>query len=411
METRNSDLILYNGAVYTVDGSFSKTQAMAVRDGRILATGTDAEIRGHFKALESIDLEGKYVYPGFIDAHCHFLGYGRSLLNADLSGTRSFDEVVEILKQRQESFPAEWILGRGWDQNDWEVREFPAKKMLDQAFPENPVLLRRVDGHAAIANTEALKRAGVDERTRVKGGSLIKVDGKLTGVLVDNAIGLVERIVPEPDQRSVIAALMQAEANCFEVGLTSVHEAGLDYRSIDRIDSLQKSGDLKIRIYAMLATGEENYQHYLYRGIYKTDRLHVRSIKLFSDGALGSRGALLLEPYSDDPGNRGLLVTDPVYLERQCQLALEHGYQVCTHCIGDSANRMMLNLYAGFLKGKNDLRWRIEHAQVVDPGDFSKFGKFSIIPSVQSTHATSDMYWVEERLGPERIKGAYAYRQ
>jgi predicted amidohydrolase YtcJ len=206
-------------------------------------------------------------------------------------------------------------------------------------------------------------------------------------------------------------AVMEGQKKCFEVGLTSLHDAGLGYETIDLIDSLQGTGDLKIRIYAMLSPGKENYEHYLLKGIYKTDRLNVRSIKLFADGALGSRGALLLEPYADDPGNIGLAVNTDKFLREQCALAYEHGYQVNTHCIGDSANRWILDMYGDFLVGNNDLRWRIEHAQVVHPEDFGKFGKYAIIPSVQSTHATSDMYWAEDRLGPERIRGAYAYRR
>lgn len=411
LENTDADLILHNGRICTVDSSLSWAEAMAIKNGVIQAIGSDEAILKQTRADRIIDLEGKYVYPGLIDAHCHFLGYGKSLLNADLTGTTSFEEIIEILKDRQASYPSEWILGRGWDQNDWETGEFPDRDLLDRAFPDTPVLLRRIDGHAAIANTEALKRAGVDETTTIDGGTLITRNGKLTGVLIDNAIELVDRIVPEPGKQEIIGALMRGQEDCFGVGLTSVHDAGLDAEIIDLIDSLQKAGDLKIRIYAMLTPGRKNYEKYLYNGIYKTDRLNVRAIKLYADGALGSRGALLLEPYSDDPGNRGLAVSSPEFLHEQCSLALEYGYQVSTHCIGDSANRMMLNLYAGFLKGKNDLRWRIEHAQVIHPDDFSAFGRYSIVPSVQSTHATSDMYWAGDRLGATRIKGAYAYRR
>ncbi len=411
MNKNQSDLVIHNAMIYTVDEAFSRAGAMAIRDGRIQAVGRDGEILDRYRAKETIDLGGKYVYPGLIDAHCHFLGYGKSLLQADLSGTSSFREVIEILKQRQQDHPDEWVLGRGWDQNDWEVKAFPHRDMLDEAFPDKPVLLRRIDGHAAIANTVALERAGIDERTAVEGGSILKDENGLTGILIDNAIDLVSGIVPEPGKKDVIRALLKGQENCFGVGLTSLHEAGLDCETIEMMDSLQKSGELKIRIYAMLVPGKKNYEHYLYKGIYKTDRLNVRSVKLYTDGALGSRGALLLEPYTDDPGNRGLAVSSDEFLREQCRLALENGYQVNTHCIGDSANRWMLGIYAGFLKGKNDLRWRIEHAQVIHPDDFHKFGDFNIVPSVQSTHATSDMYWAGERLGEDRMEGAYAYRR
>ncbi len=411
MTKQKADLILHNATIYTVDESFSKLEAMAVKDGVILAVGSSEEILKQFQAVSNMDLEGRYVYPGLIDAHCHFLGYGKSLLHADLSGTSSFEEIIEILKDRQKQYPSEWILGRGWDQNDWQDKGFPTKDMLDKAFPENPVLLRRIDGHAAIANSEAMKRAGVNESSSIEGGALIRKNGKLTGLLVDNAINLVESIVPEPDENEVITALLQGESNCFAVGLTSVHDAGLDYRTIDLIDSLHRSGDLRMRIYAMLAPGEKNYEHYMYNGIHKTDQLNVRSIKLYADGALGSRGALMIEPYSDDPGNIGLPVSSPDYLLEQCRLAYENGYQVNTHCIGDSANRLILDIYASLLKEKNERRWRIEHSQIIHPDDFSKFGNFSIVPSVQSTHATSDMYWAGERIGDMRLKGAYAFRQ
>lgn len=405
------DQILHNGTIYTVDDAFSMAEAMAVKNGKILATGEVNVILGKYAASEIIDLEGGFVYPGLIDAHCHFAGYGMSLQNADLTGTSSFEEIIEILKEHQAKYPSEWILGRGWDQNDWEIKEFPTKDKLDLAFPGKPVLLTRIDGHGAIASTEALLRAKVTRETSIEGGALITKNGALTGMLVDKAIGLVGRNVPEASRQDYMNSLMQGQSNCFEVGLTSVHDAGLGYETIGLIDSLHKTGELKMRIYAMLSPGKKNYEHYLLKGIYKTDRLNVRSIKLFADGALGSRGALLFEPYSDDPGNLGLAVNTDKFLREQCELAYEHGYQVNTHCIGDSANRWVLGIYGTYLKGGNDRRWRIEHAQVIHPDDFSKFGEYTIIPSVQSTHATSDMYWAEDRVGTDRIEGAYVYRK
>jgi predicted amidohydrolase YtcJ len=405
------DLIIHNGTIYMVDDAFSTARAMAIRDGIIWAVGNEEEVLGEYTSAEIIDLEDNFVYPGFIDAHCHFVSYGLSLRQTDLTGTGSFEEVITRLKQHQAKFPSEWILGRGWDQNDWENKKFPTKEKLDKTFPGKPILLTRIDGHGALASAEALRRANVTVETKIEGGALITQNGALTGMLIDKAIGLVRKVVPEAGRQEYVRAVMEGQKRCFEVGLTSVQDAGLGYRNIDLIDSLQGTGDLKIRIYAMLSPGKENYEHYLFKGIYKTDRLDVRSVKLFADGALGSRGALLFEPYADDPGNTGLALSSDEYLRKQCALAYEHGYQVNTHCIGDSANRWILDMYGDFLQGKNDRRWRIEHAQIVHPEDFSKFGKYAVIPSVQSTHATSDMYWAEDRVGPERIMGAYAYRK
>jgi len=408
--SKKADLIVYNARVYTVDKDFNIAEAFAIRDGKILDVGSNLDIMNRYQAVQEMDLNGHCVYPGLIDAHCHFFSYGLSLQKADLVGTKSFDEILDAIREHAAQFPSEWILGRGWDQNDWEIQEFPTNEKLDELFPGKPVLLTRIDGHAAIASSEALNRAGIDPETTVEGGSVIKINGKPTGVLIDHAISLVSRIIPETSKSEKVMALLQAQEKCFTVGLTSLHEAGLGHESIRLIDSLQQSGDFKMRIYAMLNPGEENFEAYMYPGPYQTDYLKVSSIKLFADGALGSRGALLLEPYSDDPGNYGLPLNPPEYLRDVCMKAYEYGFQVNTHAIGDSANRLMLNIYSDILKVKNDRRWRIEHAQVIHPDDFSKFSDYSIIPSVQFTHATSDMYWADERLGQERMKGAYAFK-
>lgn len=406
-----ADLIIHNATIYTVDEAFSTSQAMAIREGKILETGSSEDILKKYQAEEVTDLGGAFVYPGLIDPHCHFFGYGRSLENADLMGMKSFEEILEALKIHQEKHPSEWLLGRGWDQNLWPVKAFPHRSQLDAVFPDKPVLLTRVDGHAAIANTEALRRAGITASTKVDGGEVMLQNGEPTGILIDNAIGLVRQMIPEPTLENDVNALLNAQSNAFAVGLTSVSDAGLDTPDIRLIDSLQQAGALKMRIYAMLSPTEENFETFLFKGPYINDHLNVRSVKLFADGALGSRGAKLIEPYSDDPGNSGLLIETPEYLAGIAQKAFENGYQVITHAIGDSANRLMLNIYGEILKENNDLRWRIEHAQIIHPGDFDLFGQYSIIPSIQTTHATSDMIWALDRIGADRLKGAYAYQQ
>ena len=409
-QSNKADLIVYNAKIYTVDQNFSMAEAFAIKDGKFLAVGKNLDILDKFQAEKEIDIQGNFIYPGLIDAHCHFFEYGLSLQSADLTGTKSFDEILERLKEHTEKFRSEWILGRGWDQNDWEIKEFPSNEKLDEWFPGKTVLITRIDGHAALASTEALIRAGVTTGMKVNGGTVITRNGKLTGLLIDNAIELVGKIIPEPDEQEKINSLLKAQDNCFAMGLTGVHDAGLGYENLRLIDSLQKAGSLKMRIYGMLNPGNKNLEVYMYQGIYKTDHLNVRSVKLYADGALGSRGALMLEPYSDDPDNTGLLVNDPADLKNICEKAFQYGYQVNTHCIGDSANRLMLHIYGEILKGNNDRRWRIEHAQVIHPDDFVLFGKYSIIPSIQTTHATSDMYWANDRLGENRLKGAYAYQ-
>ncbi len=403
------DLIIANATIYTIDSTFSKANCMAIANGKIVALGNKQDIDGKYEANKNIDAEGKFIYPGFIDPHCHFLGYGTTLSNASLSGAKTWSEVVDRLVEHEKSFPSEWVQGRGWNQNEWDIKEFPTKDLLDKAFPNKPVYIVRIDGHAAIANSVALRMAKVDEKTKVNGGELIIKNGKLTGVLVDNAIELVRKIIPELSESIKAKALQRAQENCFAVGLTSVSDAGLELKEVLLIDSLQKSNILKMRVYAMLTPTQANIDHFVSKGVYSTDFLTVRSIKLYADGALGSRGALLKKHYSDAPNTKGLLVEPIEKLSAYCDLAYKSGYQVNTHCIGDEAIQLTLDMYSKHLKAKNDLRWRIEHSQVVDPSDLSKYGEYSIIPSIQTTHATSDMTWADERLG-DRIKNAYAYQ-
>ncbi len=407
----SADFIVKNSVVYSVDSNFRIAESFAVRDGKFLATGTNKEIENSYHSDKVYDMGGKAVYPGFYDAHCHFAGYAGNLRKADLTGTTSFNEVCSRLVENQKINPSAWALGRGWDQNDWTVKKFPDRAELDRLFPDKPVYLIRIDGHAAIVNGVALKMAGIDGKTTISGGEIIRDGSRITGVLVDNAMDLVTRLIPEIAEDEETAALLQAQKNCFEVGLTSVADAGLGTATVKLMDKLQKDGQLKMRVFAMLSATEENFKEFLSKGIYKTDRLNVRSVKLYADGALGSRGALMLAPYSDAPEKSGLQVNETPYLTAICQKCYDAGYQVETHCIGDSANRLMLTIYKNILKTKNDRRWRIEHAQIVNPDDFHWFGDYNIIPSVQSTHATSDMYWAADRVGPVRIKGAYAYKQ
>ena len=411
VQKQEVDLILSNGLIYTVDEAFSTAEALAIKDQRIVAVGSSEEIKQAYAAPKQVDLEGKFVYPGWIDAHCHFFGYGMNLNAVDVAGTTSVDEIIGILEEFREQHPGAWITGRGWDQNDWEIKEFPTREMLDEHFPDVPVLLRRIDGHAAWANTRALELAGVTAASTVEGGAVLLRDGKPSGILVDNAIGLVASIIPGATKADMVRALREAEANCFAVGLTSVQDAGLSREVVLLIDSLQQAGGLRIRMNTWLSPSEENFTHFVEKGPYRTDHLSVNTIKLFADGALGSRGARMIEAYSDDPGNLGLFVTPLAELEKHCRRAHENNFAVATHCIGDAANRETLKIYAEILGGKNDRRWRIEHAQIIHPDDFHYFGDYNIIPSVQTTHATSDMYWAADRVGMERMKGAYAFKQ
>ncbi len=408
-DKEQADLIITNANIYAVDSDFSKAEAFAVKDGKIIAVGSQNEIESKYQSIDIINAEGNTIVPGLIDAHCHFLGLGFNQQAVDLFDTKSFEGVIKRVLDFQNERKNKFILGRGWDQNDWQDKIFPNKKLLDKLYPNTPIALTRIDGHAILCNQAALDLGKVTVDSKIKGGEVVIENGELTGVLVDNAEMLVMNYWPKPSKKDNIDALLAAQKICFDLGLTTVDDAGLSREVIELIDSLQKTGDLKMRIYAMVSASEAHLDYYLDKGIIKTDRLNVRSFKFYADGALGSRGAMLREPYSDKPGHLGLLVTDLETLNTAAERIANSEYQMNTHAIGDSANHAVLQTYNKVLAGQEDRRWRVEHAQIISPEDFDLYK--NIMPSIQPTHATSDMYWAKDRVGETRIKGAYAYKE
>ncbi|MBT8255812.1 MAG: amidohydrolase, partial [Bacteroidia bacterium] len=408
-QMENADLLVQNANVYTVNNSFDKAEAFVVKDGKILAVGTTKDLQLKYYVDEVFEAGGKTIVPGLIDAHAHLYNLGSSMQRANLAGTKSKQDVLDRVVEFQKEKQTEFILGRGWDQNDWEIKEFPTKEELDALFPDIPVALTRIDGHALWVNSKALNLAGITSATKMSGGEVVLENGEPSGILVDTPMKLVRNIMPEPDRDYNITALKDAEAACVSFGLTTVNDAGLGREVIELIDELQQRKELKIRVYAMVANNPSNLNYYLNKGITKTNRLNVRSVKVYADGALGSRGAALREPYSDQDGHFGAMITPASELEKLAERIEKAGFQMNTHAIGDSANVAVLRAYKQAFNGKKDLRWKIEHAQVISLQDIAEFSG-NIIPSVQPTHATSDMYWAEDRLGKERIKGAYAYK-
>lgn len=405
-----ADLLVKNANIYTVNNAFAKATAFVVKDGKILEIGKKPELELKYTISEVYDAEGKTIVPGLIDAHCHLYGLGEDLQYVDLVGTTSFDEVIERVVAFQKEKKMDYIFGRGWDQNDWDVKEFPTNEKLDSLFPDIPVSIDRVDGHASIVNNMVLEYANITADSKMKGGEVIVKDGKPTGVLIDRARKDIYGIFPKQSASFAINALKDGEKKCLEMGLTTVNDAGLSREIIESIDSLQKAGAMSLRVYAMAANYPENLDYFLdEKGIIKTDRLNVRSVKVYADGALGSRGAAMREHYSDQPGQFGAMITNQNELIALAKRIAAAGYQMNTHAIGDSANISVLRAYYDAIKDRSDARWKVEHAQVVTPSDIYYFSN-NIIPSVQPTHATSDMYWAEDRVGSERIKGAYAMR-
>lgn len=411
--------IYTNGKVYTVDGAFSVAEALSVRDGRFLAVGTAKEVLEDKCAETQVhDLEGRTVLPGLIDSHAHLLSLGLKGMRLELEGIETPEEVAALVAKEAERLDdGEWILGRGWDQTLWPSREFPDRKLLDGAAPANPVFLKRVDGHAAWANSRTLEAASVGRDTPDPAGGKIlrRKDGEPAGVLVDNAAEMVESVIPEPSRQERKRAIEMAVYKCLSTGLTMVHDAGIDAETLSIYRELIAQGEFPFRVYAMVMWDAEGRDEMLGRGpvVAFEDRLWLKAVKLFADGALGSRGAALLEPYSDDPANSGLLVMKEDELREAVHAVVEKGFQPGIHAIGDRGNRIVIDIYEEVLAKHSgeDLRLRVEHAQVLAPADIARIGKLGIVASMQPTHCTSDMRWAEKRLGPERAAGAYAWRK
>ncbi len=422
---QTADLLIVNAVLYTVDAENSVAEAVAIRGSRIVAVGTSQDIQNQYVSQNVIDAKGKTIVPGLIDAHAHVMGLGQSLSELNLVGTTSVEEITNKLAEKvRAAAPGEWIRGRGWDQNDWGSgagqKPFPTAEMLDKVSPDNPVILSRIDGHAIWVNSKAMNIAAMssDMNIDVDGGKILRDRfGKPTGIFVDNAETLIRKAVPDYSKEQKKRLYEAALNECLRLGITGVHDMGIDAEDYAIYRELLEQRRLTVRINAQVGGNGALWNEMLRTGPFVDHigrMLSVRSIKLYMDGALGSRGAALIEPYSDEPGSRGLITTPPDSVRAITEQALRHGFQVCVHAIGDRANRKVLDAFASaaqrFPDEVRSARLRIEHAQVIAPEDIPRFKQWNVIPSMQPTHATSDMYWAQARLGPDRILGAYAWR-
>ena len=441
MKGQKVDLIIHNAKIHTMDLSSSIQDAIAIRNGKIVEVGPERQILNKYRSDQTIDAQGKEMYPGFTDAHGHMLMYAKQLLGLDLRGVRSEQELLHRCEQYKAQHPnLKFVLGQGWDQTQWAGQQMPTNTQLNRLFPDIPVCLYRIDGHAALVNDYLINKSKLqDQLDQLSGGEVVFSkqinEGNLswpsllnlprdsnfgqkiilqtykpTGVIIDNAINIVQPFVPNYSQKEYLKALLQVQDELLQYGITGVHEAGIDFEHIAWFKQLISKGKLKLNVYAMLMNTPLNRNFVQQNGRYRYKNLSIRSFKCFADGALGSRGALLKAPYHDHPEGRDLLLTDIARMQNLAQFCLRNGYQMNTHSIGDSANALVLSIYEEVFKQKPDHRFRIEHAQVVDPQDFQKFANFAVFPSVQPTHAVSDADWAEARLGKARMKGAYAYK-
>ena len=402
------DLLVHNANIYTVNKNFDQATAFVVNNGKFVDVGGE-ELVTKYRPANTVDAQGLSIFPGFIDAHGHLLELGLKQFKIDLSKANSIDEVIIKIKNYQATYNQKFIQGVGWDQNQWKNKSLPDNQKLNDAFPDIPVVLERIDGHAFLVNQKAIEIANIDHNTQSEGGQIGIRNGQLTGFFADNAKKLIQKIIPQFTKEDKIKALIEAQNICFENGLTTVDQAGISKKDIYLIDSLQRKGLLKMRVYAMIENDPDAIDHFMDSGFLKTDLLNVRSVKVIADGAMGSRGAALNKYYSDQKGYKSALLISKDSLKRLADLLVSKSFQMNTHAIGDAANQIVLEIYNEVLSQEEDPRWRIEHAQVIAPEDFKHFN-LKIIPSVQPTHATSDMDWAEDRLGSKRLEGSYAYK-
>ena len=415
----SADLIVTNGRVYTADDTRPLVEAFAVRGGRIVFTGSAREAATLKGAnTQVVDAGGRTIIPGMVDGHAHFNNLAKKLRSVDLVGTKSYDEIIAKVVERAKSTPkGSWIIGRGWDQNAWGNTAFPTHEALSAATPDHPVLLERIDGHAQLANMAAMRVAGLTAAAKdPSGGKIIRdAKGNPTGVLIDKAESLVSDKVPEPSLEEWRAMHKDAVKLMHRWGLVGMHDAGASRTMIDLYEDMAQKNELDLRLYIMIGDDSAALSHYFAKGprsaLYN-GQVWVRSVKLYADGAMGSRGAALLEPYSDDPNNNGLLLSAPAHIQSVAERGLAAGFQINTHAIGDRGNRVVLDAYEkafGKVPRANH-RFRVEHAQILHQDDIPRFAQLGVIPSMQASHQTSDMYWIGKRLGPTRLYGAYAWQ-
>ncbi|XOV67655.1 MAG: amidohydrolase [Fluviicola sp.] len=434
MKGESVDLIIHNARIHTmVEGDNKVHEAIAIRDGKIVEIGPERQILNKYSADEYVDAGKKDVYPGWVDAHGHMMNYARSRISVDLIGCQSFDEMITRIEKYQSKYQRPFIIGRGWDQSLW-GDEMPTNEKLNELFPDIPVCLFRIDGHAILANDFLIQKANIfqayeEDSELHNGGHYESSSGPMelaelvelrknpdndiiapSGVFVDNAMNPILEVLPDFPQKELAASLIEVQNELLMYGITGVHEAGLNDKDFKLFRTMVDKRKLKLNIYAMLLTTPKNVKFAKEKGFWRNKNLYVRSFKVYGDGALGSRGAFLKHPYSDRHDHSGYLTTSPERMKEIYDLCMLTGYQMNTHAIGDSTNRIILDLYEDMYQLNPDHRWRIEHAQIVDPADFNLFASSGAIPSVQPTHATSDQRWAESRLGEHRMEGAYAFK-
>ena len=406
----DADLVIHNAKIHTMNEAGLITEAMAVKDGKVIEVGPNQQILNKYRSKKVIDAGGRELYPGLTDAHGHILSYMNQKLSVDLVGVKSYKEMLNRISVYQAKKNKKVLIGRGWDQATWGEKELPTNDQLNKAYPSIPICLYRIDGHAALVNDAMIKLASINPDSVIAGGSIEKKNGKPTGILIDNAMNLLQKYLPDFSEKEKIQAIEEIQEELFQFGITGVHEAGIAFKDIDFFRKIIDKGLVSLNIYAMLLPSEENKKFADKNGIYRYKNLSIRSFKVFGDGALGSRGAFLKEPYSDDHSHHGFLTTSISEMQQIASLCERLGYQMNTHAIGDSTNSIVLKMYQKVFEKNKDHRWRIEHAQVVDPSEIALFGEFGIFPSIQPTHAVSDQRWAKSRLGDRRMKGAYAYK-